>query len=227
MCGPPYIPWRAKPSRSGSRSRTARKHSAWVRSLEEEADAFFAGHEMLQVVYEDLLADQTAEMSKVQEFLGLREQRLSARTARQRTVPLPRAIANYGALKEAFSGTGLGGLLRGNGSLRDGQADRTREWRRISGTGLAGGRLRAVLPRRGNHRPSRLRPLFIRGPRPERLEPGSYFVCLGAAQTFGRFCAQPFPTLLGQRLGYPVLNISHGGAGPSFFCISNERLLHT
>jgi hypothetical protein len=74
--------------------------------------------------------------------------------------------------------------------------------------------------------PSRLRPLFIRGPRPERLEPGSYFVCLGAAQTFGRFCAQPFPTLLGQRLGYPVLNISHGGAGPSFFCISNERLLH-
>ena len=82
-----------------------RKHFAWVRSLEEEADAFFAGHEMLQVVYEDLLADQTAEMSKVQEFLGLREQRLSARTVRQRTVPLPRAIANYGALKEAFSGT--------------------------------------------------------------------------------------------------------------------------
>jgi hypothetical protein len=82
-----------------------RKHFAWVRSLEEEADAFFAGHEMLQVVYEDLLADQTAELSKVQEFLGLREQRLSARTVRQRTVPLPRAIANYGALKKAFSGT--------------------------------------------------------------------------------------------------------------------------
>jgi hypothetical protein len=74
--------------------------------------------------------------------------------------------------------------------------------------------------------PSRHKPLFIRGPRPEALVPGSYFVCLGAAQTFGRFCATPYPTLLARRLGMPVLNISHGGAGPSFFCIDNERLLH-
>ena len=73
--------------------------------------------------------------------------------------------------------------------------------------------------------PSRGKPLFIRGPRPGTLEPGSYFVCLGAAQTFGRFCALPFPTLLARRLGLPVLNISHGGAGPSFFCIDNEHLL--
>lgn len=82
-----------------------RKHFAWVRSQEEEADAFFAGHDVLQVAYEDLIADQTAEMLKVQEFLGLREQELSAHTVRQRTVSLPRAIANYGALKQAFSET--------------------------------------------------------------------------------------------------------------------------
>jgi hypothetical protein len=69
------------------------------------------------------------------------------------------------------------------------------------------------------------RPLWIRGPRPERLEPGEYFVCLGAAQTFGRFCERPFPTILQDRLGIPVLNISHGGAGPAFFCGDNERLL--
>lgn len=69
------------------------------------------------------------------------------------------------------------------------------------------------------------RPLWIRGPRPERLEPAEYFVCLGAAQTFGRFCARPFPTILQQRLGIPVLNISHGGAGPAFFCGNNKRLL--
>lgn len=74
--------------------------------------------------------------------------------------------------------------------------------------------------------PSRHRPLRIRGPRPERLERGGYFVCLGAAQTFGRFCAEPFPTLLARRLGRPVLNISHGGAGPSFFRGDNGRLLH-
>ena len=74
--------------------------------------------------------------------------------------------------------------------------------------------------------PSRFCPLRIRGPRPERLDAGSYFVCIGAAQTFGRFFADPFPAILAARIGYPVLNISHGGAGPSFFCGSNERLLH-
>jgi hypothetical protein len=73
--------------------------------------------------------------------------------------------------------------------------------------------------------PSRLCPLRIRGPRPERLDTASYFACLGAAQTFGRFCEAPFPTLLARRIGYPVLNISHGGAGPSFFCKDNARLL--
>jgi hypothetical protein len=73
--------------------------------------------------------------------------------------------------------------------------------------------------------PTRLRPLFIRGPRPSSLETGAYFVCLGAAQTFGRFCPRPFPTLLQDRLGLPVLNISHGGAGPWFFCQDNDRLL--
>jgi Domain of unknown function (DUF6473) len=69
------------------------------------------------------------------------------------------------------------------------------------------------------------RPLFIRGPRPERLERGHYFVILGAAQSFGRFCAYPFSTILEERLGLPVLNISHGGAGPAFFCGDNRRLL--
>jgi len=69
------------------------------------------------------------------------------------------------------------------------------------------------------------RPLLIRGPRPERLEKGEYFVCLGAAQTFGRFCERPFPAILEERLCMPVLNVSHGGAGPAFFCGSNGRLL--
>jgi hypothetical protein len=67
-------------------------------------------------------------------------------------------------------------------------------------------------------------PLRIRGPRPVSLEKGEYFVCLGAAQTFGRFCLRPFPTILQERLSLPVLNISHGGAGPSFFSRGGERL---
>ena len=60
-------------------------------------------------------------------------------------------------------------------------------------------------------------PLGLRGPGPPPLDPGGYFVCLGAAQSFGRFCARPFATLLSERLGLPVLNISRGAAGPSFF----------
>lgn len=64
--------------------------------------------------------------------------------------------------------------------------------------------------------PSRMQPLFIRGPRPERLEARRYGVFLGAAQTFGRFCSDPFPSQIGRRLGLPVLNIQRGllgGAG--------------
>jgi hypothetical protein len=72
--------------------------------------------------------------------------------------------------------------------------------------------------------PSRERPLLIRGPRPERLEPRRYAVFLGAAQTFGRFCSDPFPSQVGRRLGLPVLNMSHGGAGALFFRLMGEAL---
>jgi hypothetical protein len=72
---------------------------------------------------------------------------------------------------------------------------------------------------------SRDLPLRIRGPRPPSLAKGDYFVCLGAAQTFGRFCARPFPTILQERLSLSALNISHGGAGPSFFSRGGPRLL--
>jgi hypothetical protein len=68
-------------------------------------------------------------------------------------------------------------------------------------------------------------PLLLRGPVPATLAPHQYFTCIGAAQTFGRFCEKPFPTLLQQRLGMPVLNLGRGGAGPSFFSEENENLL--
>ena len=40
---------------------------------------------------------------------------------------------------------------------------------------------------------------------------------VGAAQTFGRLCALPFPSLLAETMGIEVLNLGHGGAGPEFF----------
>ena len=59
--------------------------------------------------------------------------------------------------------------------------------------------------------------LWFRGPLPESLAPGSFVACLGAAQTFGCFCEEPYPRLLERELGLPVLNLGYGGAGPAFF----------
>ena len=55
----------------------------------------------------------------------------------------------------------------------------------------------------------------FRGPPVDLGRPFIAFV--GAAQTFGRFVSKPFPTLLGESLGAPVLNLGVGGAGPAFF----------
>lgn len=69
-------------------------------------------------------------------------------------------------------------------------------------------------------------PLELRGPRPPTLNEREYFVCIGGAQTFGRFCARPYPVLLQERLGIPAVNLGRGGAGPSFFAPGNDGLLY-
>jgi len=56
----------------------------------------------------------------------------------------------------------------------------------------------------------------LRGPKPS-LDAGSFFVCIGAAQTFGRLCQRPFPTILSDEISLPVLNLGTAGAGPLFF----------
>lgn len=59
----------------------------------------------------------------------------------------------------------------------------------------------------------------FRGPGfdPFAVPSGSYFTCLGAAQTYGCYYEHPFPTLLADRLGLPSLNLGVGGAGPGFY----------
>jgi LPS sulfotransferase NodH len=56
---------------------------------------------------------------------------------------------------------------------------------------------------------------YYRGPTVDTC--GRYLAFVGGAQTFGRFASEPFPTLLGRRLGIPVLNLGIGGAGPRHF----------
>lgn len=54
----------------------------------------------------------------------------------------------------------------------------------------------------------------FRGPLPETDQ---FIAFLGAAQTFGRLCADPFPALVAAELGVEALNLGQGGAGPELF----------
>lgn len=65
---------------------------------------------------------------------------------------------------------------------------------------------------------------MVRGPRPDNMEKGNYFVCLGAAQTFGCFCEKPYPILLQEKLNIQALNLGIAGAGPYYF-LKHDRLL--
>jgi hypothetical protein len=51
-----------------------------------------------------------------------------------------------------------------------------------------------------------------------------YIACVGAAQTFGRFCAEPFPMLLRRELAVETMNLGRAGAGPTFHNSSPELL---
>ena len=51
-----------------------------------------------------------------------------------------------------------------------------------------------------------------------------YIACVGSAATFGRLVARPFPMLLQERLGMPVLNLGVGGARPGIF-LEDEALV--
>lgn len=55
----------------------------------------------------------------------------------------------------------------------------------------------------------------FRGPAIDPARP--YVACVGGAQTYGRFCDRPFPSLLREYLGIQVLNLGLGGAGPRKF----------
>lgn len=65
----------------------------------------------------------------------------------------------------------------------------------------------------------------LRGPRPQSLTPATYFTSLGAACTFGRFAACPYPQLLGEALGLSSLNLGFSGVGPSFYTDPDNRIL--
>ncbi|NEQ55283.1 MAG: hypothetical protein F6K11_35060 [Leptolyngbya sp. SIO3F4] len=66
-----------------------------------------------------------------------------------------------------------------------------------------------------------LKGLDLRGP---KLVQPDYIAYLGAAQTFGRYCRDPFPTLIGQQLALGTLNLGSGGKGPQYYLQNPQSL---
>lgn len=76
-----------------------------TRAWEEQYDQLFADHPKLELWYEQLEQDVVGEMERVQHFLGVVPEPLTAATHKQSTQPLATAIANYHALKAQFQDT--------------------------------------------------------------------------------------------------------------------------
>jgi len=57
----------------------------------------------------------------------------------------------------------------------------------------------------------------LRGPRRVAGRTERYVAYVGAAQTFGRFVAHPFPELVSERIGVPALNMGRAGEGPAWY----------
>jgi hypothetical protein len=65
----------------------------------------FTDHSVHTLYYEDLVSDQNRILDDVQQFLGLRPQRVAPTTRKQNPEALSDLIANYDELRTAFEGT--------------------------------------------------------------------------------------------------------------------------
>jgi LPS sulfotransferase NodH len=68
-------------------------------------DHAFQGKKMLEVFYENLVAEQQAECHRILDFLGVCRRPLVTQMKKQRTRPLREVIENYDELKKHFAGT--------------------------------------------------------------------------------------------------------------------------
>jgi LPS sulfotransferase NodH len=72
---------------------------------EELYDDAFRDHEMLEVYYEDLVAQRQVECDRILDFLGVQQRPLTTPMMKQRKSTLSDAIENYDDLKKDFAGT--------------------------------------------------------------------------------------------------------------------------
>lgn len=82
-----------------------KRHFLGMEEEEKRHDEFFANHSILEVYYEDLVAQPQLELAQVQQFLGVKNYRLVTLLARQNPEPLSALILNFSELETAFQGT--------------------------------------------------------------------------------------------------------------------------
>lgn len=77
----------------------------WTREQQAKYEDVFKSKPVMDLVYEDLLADTENVMNDVQGFLGVDKQVLTAGTRKQSTRALSETVSNYEELKDHFAGT--------------------------------------------------------------------------------------------------------------------------
>lgn len=75
------------------------------RELHDRYGRLFATRDVLDIGYEELVADYASVTASLQRFLGVEPQALSSPTIRQQVRPLPEVIANYADLESHFAGS--------------------------------------------------------------------------------------------------------------------------
>ena len=76
-----------------------------TRRREQEAEQFFAEHQMINIIYEDIVKDYVKETKRIQDFLNIDYQPLSISTRKQSQKSLAQQIHNYEYLKLKFANT--------------------------------------------------------------------------------------------------------------------------
>jgi hypothetical protein len=72
---------------------------------ESKLDLIFAGHPIIDLTYESLVADYVGEMRRILDILGVRHEEVKPNTQKQSSKSLSESITNYFELKEKFRGT--------------------------------------------------------------------------------------------------------------------------
>ena len=88
-----------------------REQFEWLQSWEDRIAREFPEDRLLQMTYEDLVADSEGEMARLFDFLDLKPAPVQSRMSRQNTRSKAEVVENFDELRAAFAGTPHAGLF--------------------------------------------------------------------------------------------------------------------